>query len=204
MIAPLSKALAFLALVASWASLADAQQVDVYFSPRGNVAAAIIAEIDNAATSVDVAAYQLSYLPLINALARASLRGVAVRVIVDDGLESNTPANLAAFAGSRVLLLADGREKIMHNKYAVIDRRTVVTGSFNWTNNAERYNAENLVIIRDPKTAARFAADFQKHLQHSRPFTAKQTPRHPANRPATSPPISFHPPTRKVTQPWHE
>jgi phosphatidylserine/phosphatidylglycerophosphate/cardiolipin synthase-like enzyme len=38
---------------------------------------------------------------------------------------------------------------IMHQKFAVIDRRVVFTGSYNWTVAAERYNHENLLYFRD-------------------------------------------------------
>jgi phosphatidylserine/phosphatidylglycerophosphate/cardiolipin synthase-like enzyme len=36
----------------------------------------------------------------------------------------------------------------MHHKYAVIDGKTLITGSFNWTISAEKRNDENLVVIK--------------------------------------------------------
>ena len=37
----------------------------------------------------------------------------------------------------------------MHQKFAIIDRRVVFTGSYNWTHSAESRNDENLLMFRD-------------------------------------------------------
>jgi phosphatidylserine/phosphatidylglycerophosphate/cardiolipin synthase-like enzyme len=55
----------------------------------------------------------------------------------------------------------------------VIDNATVITGSFNWTNDAEHRNAENVVVIHDAPTATAFARDFAIHWNHSQPFSMK-------------------------------
>ena len=41
------------------------------------------------------------------------------------------------------------------------DGRYVVTGSFNWTENAERRNRENLVILDCPEMAQVFGAEWE-------------------------------------------
>jgi phosphatidylserine/phosphatidylglycerophosphate/cardiolipin synthase-like enzyme len=56
---------------------------------------------------------------------------------------------------------------IAHNKIMVIDDRTVLTGSFNFTKAAEDKNAENLLIIRDVKVAAGFERNWQAHFRHA-------------------------------------
>jgi phosphatidylserine/phosphatidylglycerophosphate/cardiolipin synthase-like enzyme len=50
----------------------------------------------------------------------------------------------------------------MHHKFVVIDQELVLTGSFNFTYSATSVNKENLVAIRDSKTAARFLETFRK------------------------------------------
>ena len=52
----------------------------------------------------------------------------------------------------------------------LIDGEIVITGSFNFTDQAEDQNAENLLIIRDkPDIFAAYEADFETHLHHSDP-----------------------------------
>ena len=50
----------------------------------------------------------------------------------------------------------------MHHKFTVIDRRVVITGSYNYTTSASRSNYENLVLLESPAAAEQFAAEFEK------------------------------------------
>ncbi len=49
----------------------------------------------------------------------------------------------------------------MHQKFAVIDRKVVLTGSYNWTASAENFNDENLLLFRD---AGPLAEEFRKEF----------------------------------------
>jgi phosphatidylserine/phosphatidylglycerophosphate/cardiolipin synthase-like enzyme len=52
----------------------------------------------------------------------------------------------------------------------LINGQTIITGSFNFTDQSEDQNAENLLVIRNkPKLFAAYAAEFEKHLSHSDP-----------------------------------
>jgi len=55
-----------------------------------------------------------------------------------------------------------------NHKFAVIDGRDVVTGSFNWTVNAERQNRENLVVLDCPELAQAFSAEWES-IQRDKP-----------------------------------
>ena len=48
----------------------------------------------------------------------------------------------------------------MHHKYAVFDNLHVLTGSYNWTRSAAKYNEENFIVINDPRLAATFSSRF--------------------------------------------
>ena len=50
----------------------------------------------------------------------------------------------------------------MHNKFCVIDNQTVITGSYNWSSNAEFKNEENISIIRDNKTASDYSVEYRR------------------------------------------
>ena len=50
----------------------------------------------------------------------------------------------------------------MHNKFCVIDNQLIVTGSYNWTNNAESQNDENVTIMKDPESATNYSLEFKK------------------------------------------
>ena len=50
----------------------------------------------------------------------------------------------------------------MHDKFIVIDRQKVLTGSYNYTMTASQENYENLVFIDCPKIADEFAHAFER------------------------------------------
>ena len=56
---------------------------------------------------------------------------------------------------------------IAHNKVIIIDNKTVITGSFNFTRSAQKYNAENVLIIHDPKLAEKYTANWYKRASQS-------------------------------------
>jgi phosphatidylserine/phosphatidylglycerophosphate/cardiolipin synthase-like enzyme len=55
----------------------------------------------------------------------------------------------------------DGNSRMMHHKVLIIDRRIVVFGSYNFTDNANRRNDENIVIVHDPTFAGYFVEEFE-------------------------------------------
>jgi phosphatidylserine/phosphatidylglycerophosphate/cardiolipin synthase-like enzyme len=68
----------------------------------------------------------------------------------------------------------------------VLDGSTVITGSFNFTKNAEEKNAENLLVIRDKDLAAIYAANWQTHVAHSDAYEGRQDDAPPVEKPKTS------------------
>ena len=55
----------------------------------------------------------------------------------------------------------------------IIDRETVITGSFNFTKAAEEKNAENLLIIKSKELANLYIDNWMKHKEHSEPYQAR-------------------------------
>ena len=54
----------------------------------------------------------------------------------------------------------DGNPAFMHNKVIVVDSRYVITGSLNFSTNAEESNDENVVIIDNPDIVKLYMQDF--------------------------------------------
>ena len=50
----------------------------------------------------------------------------------------------------------------LHHKFAVIDNRTVITGSFNWSASAAHRNDETLLVIDSPQLAAHFSREMDR------------------------------------------
>jgi phosphatidylserine/phosphatidylglycerophosphate/cardiolipin synthase-like enzyme len=146
---------------------------EVYFSPRGGCTEAVVREVGKARKTVWVQAYSFTSAPIARALMEASRRGVKVRVILDRSQRSEryTAADFLAHAGIPVYI--DARHAIAHDKVMVIDGRTVLTGSFNFTKSAEENNSENLLVLREPGLVLRYADHWRSHLAHSRRYRGR-------------------------------
>jgi phosphatidylserine/phosphatidylglycerophosphate/cardiolipin synthase-like enzyme len=164
--------------------------IEIYFSPQGGCTEAIVHELAAARQSILVQAYSFTSVPIAKAIVEAHRRGVAVDVILDKSqkTENYSSADFVLHAGIPVKI--DSHHAIAHNKIMIIDGQVVVTGSFNFTEAAEEHNAENMLIIRDAAIAQRYAANWELHAAHSKPYIGKEeTAAHAA---AGDPPRSSH------------
>lgn len=137
---------------------------EAIFTRGPSIADAIEALIQAATTSVDVAIYRLDSARLARALDAAVRRGLRVRVVLDRGKYEATPATRALLGSHAIpFRLAAGRHGLpskMHHKFAVLDDRTGITGSYNWTMESEAENWENLVILRGDGAVAPYRREF--------------------------------------------
>lgn len=130
-----------------------------------DIQAEILRQIHRAKYSIKIAVAWLTDSTILNALAAKAKAGVAVELILSNVSlkDFNLDPVVLKAAGGEVFTsgAADFREgSIMHNKFAIIDYQTVITGSFNWTNQARR-NEENIVVINDELHAGIFAEKFE-------------------------------------------
>lgn len=54
---------------------------------------------------------------------------------------------------------------LMHHKFVILDKSTLVTGSFNWCTAAVVSNNENLIISTESKLVALYCGEFEKLWQ---------------------------------------
>ena len=104
-------------------------------------------------------------------------RGLDVQILLDKSNELERYSDLKIFLDQGVHPLVDHDHAIAHNKIAIIDQKVVVTGSYNFTNQAEHENAENLVVIKGhPEMLAMYRQNFMAHKSHSQQPNLKATP----------------------------
>lgn len=142
--------------------------VQACFSPLGKCSNYIVRELVQAKKEILVAVYAFTSDELANAMVQARKRGVSVQVVVDREFDIGNQKSKAKFLEGQKILLkrvagtANTPEKetgLMHQKFAVIDRRLVFTGSYNWTHAADAINDENLLLFRD---AGPLAEEYRK------------------------------------------
>jgi len=134
---------------------------------------ALVEQVEGSATSIDIAIFDFTSAQLAMALVRARDRGVVVRIIADGrqarGKRSAIPLLRSAGVDVRIFR---GRGA-MHQKFAIFDGRLLVTGSYNWTEAAEKRNLENALFLDDPALVARYGEWFDRQFAGAAATTAR-------------------------------
>jgi len=142
--------------------------VAVYFSPQTDCRKLIISQIREAQKSIHVQAYSFSSEKIARALVDAKKMGVKVVVIIDGTkAEGKSEANFLTKKG--IDTYVDSEHEKAHNKVIMVDGKTIITGSFNFSDADEDSTADNVLVIRDkPKLMDAYEENFQAHLRHSK------------------------------------
>ena len=146
-------------------------KASVHFSPDGGCTAEAVKEMGYARGRLLIQAYSFTSAPIAKAAAEAKRRGVEVVAILDKSQETEKYSEADYLVHAGIPTYIDDQHKIAHNKIMIIDDRTVLTGSFNFTKAAEDGNAENLLTLRSEELAARYTENFMLHKAHSRPYS---------------------------------
>jgi phosphatidylserine/phosphatidylglycerophosphate/cardiolipin synthase-like enzyme len=149
------------------------QLIEVAFSPNEGSEDLVVKVIQSARSSIGVAAYSFTSPVIAKALLNAKKRGVDVRVVVDeDGNKSKASIaalNLLVAAGIPTRTIS--RYAIHHDKYLVVDKATVQTGSFNYSKAAAKSNSENVVVIwNNPDLALSYLKHWQDRFDQGRNY----------------------------------
>jgi phosphatidylserine/phosphatidylglycerophosphate/cardiolipin synthase-like enzyme len=119
----------------------------VAFSPNNGVTATIVNQINQAKNLILVSAYSFSSKEIAQALLLAQKRGVGIKIILDKSQYSHQYSSSRFFVQQSFDIRIDVSHAIFHDKIMIIDHNCVITGSFNFTRNAEQKNAENLLVL---------------------------------------------------------
>lgn len=132
------------------------------FSPQGGVEDLLVDAIGRSKRTVDVLIFSFYAQRVADALVAAKARGVVVRVVGDSSQARRSQAMLALSSAGIAMRLSSGRDGsgAMHHKYALFDGAMLMSGSYNFSQNAELYNFENDLFTTAPAEAAAFGGEF--------------------------------------------
>jgi len=99
----------------------------------------------------------------LDALINAKKRGVEVKVVLDK--VQNKFQKYSAYKylkSNKIDIKLDKNRFKLHNKVLIIDNNILITGSYNYTKKANRYNDENILIIKDKNITQQYISDFNR------------------------------------------
>ena len=138
------------------------QVAEALFAPGEDCADRLIDLLDNASSSVDICVFTITHNILTDAILRAHRRGVGVRILTDDDKADDLGSDVFHLAEQGIPVRMDGSPEHMHHKFAVFDRRLLVSGSYNWTRSAALRNRENLAVMDDERLVEPFVEEFER------------------------------------------
>ena len=154
-----------------------------------DVSLSLVALIDNAQTSIDIAAYGFDGQDdIINALRRAKKRGVRIRGVVDDygatlykrtnsvvkefGFKTDVNVPMAQRQFEKEFTRS--KNALMHNKFVIVDGKYLWTGSTNLTNYCMTLNSNNSVVIISENLAKIYQSEFNQMFENNKFHTLKE------------------------------
>jgi len=143
-------------------------RIEVYFPPEDDAEGRIIDLINSARSNIKFAAFSFTDDQIANAIIYAKRRGVKVRGVIESKGIKNSGSEYDRFLKNGIEVLPDGNPYNMHSKYIIIDDSVVITGSYNFSRNAQEFNDENVVIIFSKKLAQRYSENFEKIYEEAR------------------------------------
>ena len=142
--------------------LSTLAKTEVYFSLYDNPQKEIIKNINQAEAFINIAMYIFTDREIALPLIKVRDRGVKVRVYLDQDQVDYKYSQSRFLVQKGIKTRISTNNYIMHNKFAIIDNRILLTGSYNWTFSANNRNDENLMVIDDPEIIALYQNQFEK------------------------------------------
>lgn len=152
-------------------------RVQVLFAPEDGVAEKIVERVRQATSKIRFLAFSFTHDGIGQAVIARAASGVAVAGVFEKTGSETRFSEYTAMKQANLDVYQDGSPYVMHHKVIVLDGRTTVVGSFNFSDNADTSNDENCLIVDDPDFAAQFLAESDRVLQLARnPASARPTP----------------------------
>lgn len=148
-------------------------QVNVYFSPRGGGQQAVLQELQSARQRILFMTFSLTDKTAGEIIQQKMAQGLQVEGVFDSWLGASQYSLFNPLKESGINVRKDGNEALLHHKVIIVDN-TVITGSYNYSANAENSNNENFLIIKNaPEIAQAYIEEYQRIRRISRPGVAK-------------------------------
>jgi phosphatidylserine/phosphatidylglycerophosphate/cardiolipin synthase-like enzyme len=138
-------------------------KADVHFR---EIETKVISALDNAKVSIWLAMAWFTNQRLQKKLLQKLEEGLGIWIVIyKDDINSKYGVDLSPF---RHIEMNGTRGGTMHNKFCVIDNQVVITGSYNWSNNAEFRNDENVNVHENNSMATQYSLEFKRLIKEHR------------------------------------
>lgn len=147
-----------------------AAEIEVLFPMEVNIRDALLKEIETLSETLDLALYEITSADLVQTLVKAKERGVKIRVVTDSK-QARMKSSRVSFLIKRGISVKTlgGKEKgSMNHRFAILDGRKVITGSYDWSKGSARGDYESILIIQENELADSYQKEFERLWREKR------------------------------------
>ncbi|HRV94904.1 MAG TPA: phospholipase D-like domain-containing protein [Anaerolineae bacterium] len=137
--------------------------IETCFAPEDDCSDRLVELVQGAQHSITFMAFSFTDVAIGQAVSERGRAGVAVRGIFETRGSETEFSEFAQMKRQNLDVRQDGNPYTLHHKVFIIDNQVVTLGSFNFSDNANRANDENMLIIHNPDIAAEFLAEFDRN-----------------------------------------
>jgi phosphatidylserine/phosphatidylglycerophosphate/cardiolipin synthase-like enzyme len=135
---------------------------EAFFSPGESCRNSIIQQISRGISRLRICVFTISDDTITNAIVMAHKKGLDVKIITDNDKSLDLGSDVGRLAQEGIVVKMDNTSNHMHHKFMVVDEKMLLTGSYNWTQSAARFNHENIMLTTDEKTVRLFMNEFDR------------------------------------------
>jgi cardiolipin hydrolase len=135
---------------------------DSYFSPGDHCRNAIVQHLNIAKKRLKICVFTISDDIITEAILRAQRRGVMVMLLTDNDKSFDLGSDIEQLSKAGISVKMDKTSDHMHHKFMIVDNEAVLSGSYNWTRSAAKFNHENVVVLKEEEMVKSFMAEFDK------------------------------------------
>jgi mitochondrial cardiolipin hydrolase len=135
---------------------------DAYFSPGEACRSVIIKQINAATRQLNICVFTISDDSITDAILTSHKRGTHIRIITDNDKSHDEGSDIEQIARQGIAVKMDRTPNHMHHKFMVTDEKAIITGSYNWTRSAAKFNQENIVLSREAGLIKTYLKEFDQ------------------------------------------
>jgi competence ComEA-like helix-hairpin-helix protein len=152
-------------------TMPDKTEIITLFSPENDVLDAIIAEINKARQSIFFMAFSFTHEGIGQAMIEKYKASVDVKGVFETRNSDTAYSQYPKMKAMGIPVKQDTNKYILHHKVIIIDSETVITGSFNFSQNAAKTNEENILIIKgNTNIANTYLSEFKRLYEQEAPL----------------------------------
>lgn len=136
--------------------------ITVSFSATENTEALLVEWIDKANSSILLMVNRIVTGNLSEALINAYNRGVLMQIIIDSDEKYTQGSAFTDLLIAGTDIRGDNNLYKMNNKAMILDNSIVVTGSYDWTPNAEITQDNNVILLENEQVTELYSSEFER------------------------------------------